>query len=840
MTHLRFPLIPLLAALCILSPLPVRAQNILVTTGEHADFTRLVLQSARPIDWQLDTGTADSTVRTLRVMQPEASIDISRAFRRIPRSRLGDLVRTPEGLELRLNCDCPIEAWTERPGLVVFDISTPRAAEAPSARAASPSALLDTPVLPRSGMPQPFTDDNLARVAGRTLAREWITEQEHPGITGPASRQGPPPSPISETERQAIMQQLTTQVAGALTQGILDPSHERSAAAEMIRLGDGDTPSAIPPNLRIMSVLDRPDDDSANLPDDSPNACAAAAALDFVTATAPESFNAALAEGMSRWIGEFDQPGQAGTEDLVILYLQHGFGAEARALIENAVQPIAGRDLLLGFADTQEGRHSNSRLRLAEQHRCGGPAAMLAALAGAPLPQIRAQAGEIASTYTQAPGILRTGLGASLIRIMVDADAIDAARVIADTLRRTPHARSEDLLMADVLLERARGESLSAGARLSHEAGDDAESLLLHLQIALETGAMVPESVLLNAEAIAGMHRATRLGTDILAAAIRNRVAAGSVTGAVTLLDRLASWQGHSSQGRALVTELSDLVWLGLARQASDADLLDAILNRTDWRDPSHSVLTRTALAERLLGFGLTEAARMLLDPPRAETERHLLARLHLESERPDLALSVLTDDQSEAAANLRARALQARGDGRASSEILAGMGAYEAAAQHAVLAQDWGMLEETRESSGTHSQRELARALASLATHLPSPSRSPAGPGAGPALTAAPVPDGPASQERDTQDETSGPGNATAPAPLRAIAPASASAAGDTVPALPEASAVTDLERPNAPDSADRPEPDAMARSARLLVESERLRAAFAPLISGPGSTRN
>src|SRR5690554_3953727 len=104
---------------------------------------------------------------------------------------------------------------------------------------------------------------------------------------------------------------------------------------------------------------------------------------------------------------------------------------------------------------------------------------------------------------------MRAGLSGALIQMLVEADAVDAARVVADTLRRTPLARPGDLQRADALLDRARGEALQAGARLTYHASEEVESVQLRLQIALETGATVPPSVLLDAEAIAGSHRAT-------------------------------------------------------------------------------------------------------------------------------------------------------------------------------------------------------------------------------------------------------------------------------------------------------------------------------------------
>jgi len=786
----------LLSTILTLSVSTVSAQSILVTTGEHADFTRLVLQSPQTITWQLQPPREGTATRALTISGAEATIDLSRAFQRIPRARLADLVRTPDGLELHLNCDCPVRAWSERSGLVVLDIGDPESADETALPVVATGGA--TPLLR-------FTQSDLARSAGVALARSWPADTGPPGITGPAASQGPAPSPISDSERQAIMLQLTGQVAGALTQGILDPSNEHPMPPEMIRLGDGTGDIAVPPNLRIMSVLDRPDDDSALLPDDQPNTCSAAAALDFAIAPAPTSFNTALAMGLSNWLGEFDQPQQIATEELVILYLQHGFGAEARALLENAVHPIAGRDLLIGFADTLEGRQSNSRLRLAEQHVCGGAAAMLAALAGAPLPRTKERASEIASIYAQAPGVLRIGLGGALIRILLEAEAIDAGRVVADTLRRTPHARNVDLQMADALLDRARGETQQASARLSYDSGDDIGSVILRLQIALENGTVVPDTVLINAEAIAGTHRSTSEGVDLMEAIIRLRVNAGTPVEALALLDRLQDWNDGSTQGSALMAELGDIVWFALALQASAPSFLDAILNRSDWRNPSYSVETRTALAERLLEFGLTEAAEMLLATPQEQAERHLLARLHLERDEPHLALAVIADDQSDAAVNLRAQALQARGDSRASSGALG------------------APVPDPGEAAIDTTEIDPANAPGAAV----SPADAPEVRIDRPIATETATPDPQVARVASPQSAPDETVSASPSAPSTAVEPAPGGAPPET---LAEWATVSN----------PAPVLNAMERSAELLTESAELRTAFSSLLSDPDALRD
>lgn len=801
------PLLSLLAMLLVV-PSSLQAQNILVTTGEHAGFTRLVLQSAHPIDWHLAPSGRE---RTLRIAPADARIDLSRAFQRIPRTRLSNLERIGEGLLLHLGCDCPIRAWAENPRLVVLDIqSAPAGVHTPVTDA--------TPALPLtlargSGvrpLPGQTPVSELARMAGMALAREW-SQGANPlaSIDGGQgdSRHGPMPSPIAEHERQSIMHQLTAQIAGALGQGILEPSVDHASGSDMLLTTSTGGGAEIPPNLRVTSVLDRPDDDPALLDDDGTATCNTTSALAFAISAAPSSFNRALADLMRDWIGEFDQPGHAATTDLIALYLQHGFGAEARALIENSALPIEGRDLLLGFGDTLEGRQSNSRLRLAEQHECGGAVAMLAALAGAPAHHVNAQATDIASAFAQAPMVMRAVIGGDLVRALVDSGAIDAGRVVADTLRRTPDVTSEDMRVYDALLERARGNVTNATAHLARDPGDDAEALLLRLSMALETGEILPDAILLNAEAMASSQRTTALGTALMAAAIRLHVAADGAGRGLVLLDRLERWQSGASADAVLLGSLADTVWHGLARQASDRDFLDAILTRTDWNNPDFTAQTRFALAERMLDFGLADSAQPLLQPDETSAQRYLLAGLHLDGNRPGLALEVLASDPSDQAQELRARALHAQGNGAESGMILARLGAFDRAAQNAVLDRDWGRLADIGETRGSAQQLDLARALSSR----PGEDRPSV---ASPASTARALP-------TDREDGTNA-GLHSGPTPQDN---------GDV--SLPSLGAGQFPEGPIHIMS-DPLTPDAMRRGAMLLAESARLRETLGQL-AGP-----
>lgn len=723
----RYPAL-LLAAHLGLAPLGVQAQDatqsVLITTGEHGAFTRLVLQSTQPIDWSLDDEGGQR--RALRLPSPQLQTDLSRAFQRINRNRLAGLERSAEGLVLELGCDCSIRAWQERPGLVVLDIhdggSAPATAspapqnpdEAATVLPALAEATPATPARPapsEAPLPALATDTSFARNAGTALARDWAEQQAAEAAAAAEARQAEYPL---EAQLE-IARELARQVAGAMGQGLLDPAIGAGRGPEMVLPGETESLTTDTlQNLRISSVLDRPDLQSLQLPENTEDRCTQVHSLESLLVTPGEPFNTSHARLMRNWLGEFDIPDPEVTLDLAKLYLQHGFGAEARAILENATAPVSGRDLFLGFSDILENRHSNSRLRLAEHLQCGGITTMLAALAGAPPAQIRARATEIGIAFAQTPGTLRAILGPDLVRVLIEAGATDAARVVADTLRRTADIALPDMALIDAQLDRARGDIDTAAERLDHAQRDDVAALQTRLDLALQRGEVPALTMLENAEAMAASLRSTAAGEALIASTIRLYAAGNEAERALEALDRLRQWPEPTPARRELAARLSDTTWRALAEQLDDGAFLALTMARTDWRRADHSAPTRTALATRLLDFGLADMAATLLVAPADAAENRQYARLLLLRGEPQAALDALGEDEAEPSQQLRADALNAIGASTRASALLAEAGALEAARRVATASADWAALEELGQRNGEDNQQALARALAS------------------------------------------------------------------------------------------------------------------------------
>ena len=623
------------AALLAASVSSASAQTVRVTTGEHAGFTRLVLQSRENFAWML---SPTGRTRLLRVTAEAIQYDATELFRVIPRTRLADLRQVEGGLELRLDCDCEIRTDEPRPGVAVFDILDPEVRPTPAPRA-----------LAHSTDPQ----WNVARAAGGDLARRMRTDAgAGPDAIEALGFEGTPDSTIALTE------QLAGQMSLAVAQGLL--SAEQAQRTSLMQPAKAQLEGVDLSNLRISLATEPPEGPGG--PASKREACKDADGLAFQIDESAPPFSLRHAQFMRSLYGEFDLPDAAGHEALARLYLENGFGAEARLVLENAPAQVSGRDLLLGLSDVLEDRYSNARLRLSERVDCGGSLALFATVAGAEAAAVNRHAPQIARVYGELPIPLRRALGEQLVRRLIDAHAQDAARMVADVLRRVDFPPAPEMPLIDALLDAARGQIDSAAARLDQEGRKDGAALVVRLRLALERGETPPEALLADAEAVAAGERRSETGLELMALLVRLHKTSGRAADAFALLDRLAQWMPVTSENVAQLADLRNRTWRALIDRADDRDFLETFFDRSDWQSDDLEPRNRMALAGRLLDFGLTDPATVLLRDDRGRTARRLRARLLLLTNDPAAALEALSGLNDSASGVLRAQAQRALG----------------------------------------------------------------------------------------------------------------------------------------------------------------------------------
>ncbi|MGY6535049.1 MAG: hypothetical protein ACXIVG_06845 [Pararhodobacter sp.] len=723
------------------------APSIMVTAGEHRGFTRIVLQSTRAFTWSVRQ--EDQQVQ-VRIGPPTAQLDLRRAFDRITRQRLAGIEQTPDGLLLTLGCDCPIRSFEERAGVVVFDIMAPESARTdPDLQARGPATVPDgaamsdaAPGAPAPARPGAALDpDALTRRAGQALAETLrhgdrtigVAGAESAPLTVPSSGMrllplaqppgtapqgtGDPatdPAPVAvvgteaDTDTDRMGSAVALRLAEAVAQGLLAGIDDAPQGARLMPGAALDPAAQQARQLRILNPL-QPGVAQVDAPP-VPDACAQTGALAFLAQPEIAPFAETQGQLMQTLHGEFDRPDEGALLNLIHLYLQHGFGAEARQLIDTARAPVAGHDLLRGLADLLEGRQSNSRMLLSSLADCDGPAGLVAALAGAPQSSISAAADAIALSYGTLPDPLKRIVAQDLVALMVDAGALDQARVVLHQMQAAGPSGVSPPALPEALLNHARGAHEQAVRALEHRTGaDDAAALSLRLRLLRDTGAAAEPALIEQAQTLAGMLRQSDDGIALLRDVIHLQAAAGAFEPGFASLERLRGWLGQTPHDRQIDLTLTDRLWQQVADDADDQTLLALFLTRDDGRRTDLSAATRTALAARLLRLGLAQAAIGLVSPPTEPAQTLILAEALIATGRAERALALLApllappDDlsgtdvaapQNRMAQTLLARALRDRGATDSAIAAFVAVGASHEAAQLAMATGDWRQLE--------------------------------------------------------------------------------------------------------------------------------------------------
>lgn len=408
-----------LAALVLALPSAAHAEVARVTSGEHPEFTRIVITAEALGDWRFGR-TADGY--ELEAASGVSGYDLTAAFDRIPRDRVSGLWRDPDSGRLRiaLSCPCHAIAFAFRSGTVVVDVKTGRP---PKGSAFEESLdLATTPLLP-PGAPRKQHYDWLALWLGR--------EKPAPSVT----------DPIFKKDFSALRDALLREISQGVAEGLVEvagnpirPEHISEEVISGLRISLGDLPGVITttPGTPAPALSAQ---GASCLGDDALN-------LGAWLGTPPLA--QLLSQRRAGLLGEFDNPNRNAVLQSVRLQLALGFGAEARqvlALLEEDSSDEVVQLRAMSFAVDLDPAPSSP---FAGMEGCDSAAALWAALADpwrAALPDLNGAA--LARSFSALPATLRPHLGPPLAELALRSGQPETARRIRDAILRLPKAPSE-------------------------------------------------------------------------------------------------------------------------------------------------------------------------------------------------------------------------------------------------------------------------------------------------------------------------------------------------------------------------------------------------------------
>ena len=639
-----------------------------IRSGEHADFSRLVMRVDVTTEWSLETRDGRATV-----FFPGRTLDFGTAdvFDLIPRTRVtGVRVDETEGgtqVEIDLGCDCRVSTTFVDGRWLAVDVADRGAERArpDPAPEAEPKVAEDVPV--------ESPEDRAIREAGIVASAEDILLQQieraaNQGIiqlkTGPsASAPDPgapamprtlPPEPpaqpeIAATEPPGIRPEPQVASGENPLAGLLD--HRQIVATTVF---DRDSAGVAGRMAETALPVECIDDARLDVGDWSSGAPYLEQAADF----------ARLA------VGEFDTVDPVSLAAAARLKIHHGLGFEAEFLLGGFDAPVADRALLVDLARAVEGRAPAEDGPLSIAAACPGRHGLWLALAGPdPVWHGDEHFATLGVTLAELPPPLRSLVGPALIDRYLDAGHIDAARRIYDTVTRSAALPTPEMRLSEAGLVAAEGHPVEAIAAMNTLAESNAanavEALTRMVRLALYARLPIPERLITDLRSAALQHRGTAREPELRALLAESLARDGALAEA---MDEIAAAKTDLPDAEPGFTTLAaDLLGEADPEETGAAQYAEIMLH---WmprigRTPAEDA-TRMRVAERLDALGLPDAALVTLDPAirRGGAEaRRMAAAAQLKLGEPNAALAVLGDLTGPEAAELRARALARRGD---------------------------------------------------------------------------------------------------------------------------------------------------------------------------------
>ncbi len=645
------------------------AETARVLSGEHGDFTRLVIELPEGADWQLGR-TPDGYAFAVKAdVQP--GYDLALVWQRIPRTRLQALQADPTTgvLSLRLGCDCHIFPFEYRTGVVVLDIKPGPAPARSSFEAAFPAP-----------SPEPVA----AITNSKTQGYNWLAEKDahktNPGVALPL------PLDTGSVSLEPLRDQLLEEIARGAADGIVDmrlPGKPRkpivSDYAELpwsqIRVGEDPGVIVTDPDAFVAGSLPA-------------SVCADPSLLDLPAWGSDMQPHDVLAMTREGLYGEFDAPVPDAilTSIKGLLYL--GFGAEARHqadLMEPAPEDATLR-LYRSMARIVDGE-SDPQTPFASMLDCDGPAALWAALAHDRLPAGRGvNRDAILQAFAALPAHLRRHLGAGLAEKFLARDDTEAARMIRDAMERAPDSDKAAVALLDAKVDLHGGNTEAAIAHAETAValdGDQAENLVALVESHFQTlEPLAPET----AEALLAIQGEIEGTAD------------GPAVNRAVVLALALSGQFDAAFAQENMSEaaLAELWQVAQDRAPDDAFLTKAVLP-AGANPPVVRPEVKLAIAKRLLALGFPDAAQAWIGPVEVSESPELRliaakAALGIGDARSTVALLDGMNDLDVEA--VRAQALLQLGDLAAAGTALTAAGESEAAARLGPWRGDWAKLD--------------------------------------------------------------------------------------------------------------------------------------------------
>lgn len=696
-----------------LGPIAARAEAILVQSGEHPGFTRLVLKLGRATNWAMGR-TFDGY--ELRLDRADARFDISKVYDLIPHDRLAAIWVDPASGNLRLGvgCACHAISFEFRPDVLVVDLK-----DGPPPKGSSFENVLGGAGLPRLA----------ARVVVRPRARpgnsvpvyDW---RAAPAAAATGSPTAAPSLPAAVIDLAPLRDSLLQQMSQGAARGVVDftgsPHHAANQGSATIAA------SGLGPRVRVGQDLGfaagplqpQPTPLTADGGD-----CLTDDRLAIATWGQDLPVAAQMAPALTGLMGEFDRPDPEAVSRAVRFDLYLGFGAEAGQLLRG-LDLALGDDAIWQAMATILDQGTPTDNPFQGMLVCDSAAALWAVLAQPHLALGDAPAkAAILRTFSALPLHLRRHLGPPLAARFLEHNDTETARALRDAVLRAPGDPGPQVRLMGAEIDRAMGDPAAADQTLQQLASEGgpvaAKALIAEVEAQIDDGQPVDLPTVTALAALAFEHRGSELEPALQRAHLLALAAAGDFAAAFGQM--------------AFAPDTEPDLWRILAEHGPDSAVLDHAVLEPETALPTLPVATRRKLVERLLALGFPDPALRWLPelaaPANAATDQDRLLGAKTQIQRHDAreALRLVAGLAGPEADRLRAEAQARLGDPVAAASLLAALGDLPGEQRAARQAQEWALIADHGQDSWQAAARLVVPARAdSAATASAAPQPAP------------------------------------------------------------------------------------------------------------------
>ena len=706
---------------------PARAQTAQVISGEHPDFSRLVIPLGTAPGWQLGR-VADGY--ELRVRDGTTTFDTSDVYRLIPPTRIAALgTPAPGVLRLAVGCTCHADAFPLRGNRIVIDIK-----DGPAEAGSAFEARLDAGRSPPSDTAAAETVPP-AGLAGGSAAAADSHPAAAPFPLPDAAAMMPPPVPAANLRFDAASNQRTRefeamvleQLARAGAQGLIVPGEPHISPpgpkpaddpAPGPEHADGGAPAAAhdaghpapdpqpahPPetapsgdHVRIETSVDRDRagaDDANAAPAEDGQPCPSSPRVDpsawgFLAGGTPDI--ASYRDGLS---GEFDRIDPARAFKLARYYVFLGFGAEALQQLTSVPASFRDRDLVAAMAElVDRDAPAEGPAAFDGLQSCSTAAALWALLSGPGLrPGQAVDENAVLQAFGSLPDHLKRHLGPRLVDIFRGADRTEPAEIIRNRMNLAGPGGDIGVAVANAHLDQDSGDHSGAekvlDTALAEADPESPEALLALAETKIAAGQSVEADLVSALEALAFDQRGRPLGRRIDRAIAESYLSRRAYRTARDLaIGTVGEFDG------AAAADLIRRIYTAAAAEAETPEFLRLAipepqgLERTPREDAA-----RLAIAARLETLGFAGDALAVLGQlaQSADDGRRIAAAADLQLGRPQAAVAALAALDPATSAPLMARAQEMLGRYDRARAAYEQAGQPEDAARMALMLQDW------------------------------------------------------------------------------------------------------------------------------------------------------